>query len=563
MQKEALYQKYRSQTFDEVVGQQYVVRSIKNAVKEGKVGHAYLFCGPRGTGKTSMARLLARAVNCEDKENAPCGKCENCVAAVNGTHPDIIEINAANETHVEDIRDLIERARLAPMMGHHKIYIVDEVHQLSSSAASALLKTLEEPPEHVIFILATTDPQKLLPTIISRCQRFDFSKIKNEDIKNHLLYVAKQENVNLEEVAAEKLATLADGGMRDSLSMLEQAIAYTSGNITDEAIDEIYGLTSTTEKINFIKAIHDKDIPFLLGHIEQFEEKGIDFKRLTSELISMIKESVIYEKTNKENLLHILSGEEAKTVRSSIDQPFAVIDEFMRALEMYRTAQSVTNVFEIACLKITCMNDIETEKVVVNKVTTTPVKKETVKVEKVQIKPESFEVETQEIVEEPVIQKIDEVIVDENTILGILVQCNKDSKAEDTNTLNSLLSSVMMNKYIAALRQMSLKASGKDCILFTASSQAIVNTANEKTMNRELYFFLKEVGMDKMPYIALEKDYNNAVKAFVEKRKTNSLPTALKVEKYIVEENKEEKGETPDTETKLRNFFGDDLQVYD
>lgn len=562
MQKEALYQKYRSQTFDEVVGQQYVVRSIKNAVKEGKVGHAYLFCGPRGTGKTSMARLLARAVNCEDKENAPCGKCENCLAAVNGTHPDIIEINAANETHVEDIRDLIERARLAPMMGHHKIYIVDEVHQLSSSAASALLKTLEEPPEHVIFILATTDPQKLLPTIISRCQRFDFSKIKNEDIKNHLLYVAKQENVNLEEVAAEKLATLADGGMRDSLSMLEQAIAYTSGNITDEAIDEIYGLTSTTEKINFIKAIHDKDIPFLLGHIEQFEEKGIDFKRLTSELISMIKESVIYEKTNKENLLHILNGEEAKMVRTAVEQPFAVMDIFMQALEMYRTAQSVTNVFEIACLKITCMNDIKEEKIVVKEVSTIA-QKEPVKVEHVQLKPTSFEMETQEIVEEPVTQKIDEVIVNEDTILGILVQCNKDSKAEDTNTLNSLLSSVMMNKYIATLRQVSLKASGKDCILFTATSQAIANTANEKTMNRELYFFLKEVGIDKMPYIALEKDYNNAVKAFVEKRKINSLPTALKVERYKLEEKKEEKGETPDTETKLRSFFGEDLQVYD
>lgn len=562
MQKEALYQKYRSQTFDEVVGQQYVVRSIKNAVKEGKVGHAYLFCGPRGTGKTSMARLLARAVNCEDKENAPCGKCENCLAAVNGTHPDIIEINAANETHVEDIRDLIERARLAPMMGHHKIYIVDEVHQLSSSAASALLKTLEEPPEHVIFILATTDPQKLLPTIISRCQRFDFGKIKNEDIKNHLLYVAKQENVNLEEVAAEKLATLADGGMRDSLSMLEQAIAYTSGNITDEAIDEIYGLTSTTEKINFIKAIHDKDIPFLLGHIEQFEEKGIDFKRLTSELISMIKESVIYEKTNKENLLHILNGEEAKMVRTAVEQPFAVMDIFMQALEMYRTAQSVTNVFEIACLKITCMNDIKEEKIVVKEVSTIA-QKEPVKVEHVQLKPTSFEMETQEIVEEPVTQKIDEVIVNEDTILGILVQCNKDSKAEDTNTLNSLLSSVMMNKYIATLRQVSLKASGKDCILFTATSQAIANTANEKTMNRELYFFLKEVGIDKMPYIALEKDYNNAVKAFVEKRKINSLPTALKVERYKLEEKKEEKGETPDTETKLRSFFGEDLQVYD
>ncbi len=557
MQKEALYQKYRSQTFDEVVGQQYVVRSIKNAVKEGKVGHAYLFCGPRGTGKTSMARLLARAVNCENKENAPCGKCKNCLAAVNGTHPDIIEINAANETHVEDIRDLIERARLSPMMGLHKVYIVDEVHQLSSSAASALLKTLEEPPEHVIFILATTDPQKLLPTIISRCQRFDFSKIKNEDIKNHLLYVAKQENVVLEEVAAEKLAILADGGMRDSLSMLEQAIAYTSGNITDDAIDEIYGLTSTTEKINFLNALHEKDIPFILEHIEMFEEKGIDFKRLTSELISIIKESVIYQKTNKESLLRILNADDARKAIDVIEQPFEMIDLFMNALEMYRSAQSVTNVFEIACLKITCMNDIQKE--------SNSIEKKAV-VTKKKVKQEAPEIETEEIVhdEEPiVVQEIDEIKVTKDMLLGILVQCNKDAKVEDTNMINNLMNSVMMNKYIASLRQLKLAASGKDCILFSSTMQAVVNTLNERTMNKEFYFFLKEAGVDKVPYVVLEKDYMDAVNDFREKMKTNSLPTALKVERYILEEKKEEKGETPDTETKLRSLFGDDLQVYD
>ena len=557
MQKEALYQKYRSQTFDEVVGQQYVVRSIKNAVKEGKVGHAYLFCGPRGTGKTSMARLLARAVNCENKENAPCGKCANCLAAVNGTHPDIIEINAANETHVEDIRDLIERARLSPMMGLHKVYIVDEVHQLSSSAASALLKTLEEPPEHVIFILATTDPQKLLPTIISRCQRFDFSKIKNEDIKNHLLYVAKQENVVLEDDAAEKLAILADGGMRDSLSMLEQAIAYTSGNITDEAIDEIYGLTSTTEKINFLNALHEKDIPFILEHIEMFEEKGIDFKRLTSELISIIKESVIYQKTNKESLLRILNTDDAKKAIDVIEQPFEMIDLFMKALEMYRSAQSVTNVFEIACLKITCMNDIQKE-------LNTTTKKVTLA--KSKVVQETPVIETEEIVqeEEPVvIQKVDEIVVTQDMLLGILVQCNKEEKAEDTKILNDLTNSVMMNKYIASLRQIKIAASGKDCILFSSTAQAVVNTLNEKTMNKEFYFFLKEAGIDKVPYIVLEKNYVDAVNEFVEKRKTNSLPVALKVERYKLEEKKEEKGETPDTETKLRNLFGEDLQVYD
>ena len=192
MSKLALYQKYRSSSFDEVVGQEVTVRTIQNAIKTNQVGHAYLFCGPRGTGKTTMARLLAKAVNCENPESAPCEQCANCKAAIEGTHPDIIEINAANETHVEDIRDLIERSKLAPMMGKHKVYIIDEVHQLSSAASSALLKTLEEPPENVIFILATTDPQKLLPTIISRCQQFNFFKIRTDQIQNHLLNIAEK-----------------------------------------------------------------------------------------------------------------------------------------------------------------------------------------------------------------------------------------------------------------------------------------------------------------------------------------------------------------------------------
>ncbi|MBR3644237.1 MAG: DNA polymerase III subunit gamma/tau, partial [Parasporobacterium sp.] len=191
MGRTALYQKYRSTTFEEVVGQEYVVKSIRNAVRNDKVGHAYLFCGPRGTGKTTMARLLAKSVNCENRAEAPCGHCENCIASANGSHPDIIEIHAANETHVENIRELIDRARLAPMQGKYKIYIIDEVHQLSSAASSALLKTLEEPPENVIFVLATTDPQKLLPTIISRCQRFDFTSVNAYQIRDHLMKIGE------------------------------------------------------------------------------------------------------------------------------------------------------------------------------------------------------------------------------------------------------------------------------------------------------------------------------------------------------------------------------------
>ena len=257
MAKIALYQKYRSSTFEEVVGQEYIVKSIKNAVKENKVGHAYLFCGPRGTGKTTMARLLAKAVNCENPENAPCEKCENCVAANSGTHPDIIEINAANETHVEDIRDLIERSRLAPMQGKHKVYIIDEVHQLSSAASSALLKTLEEPPENVIFILATTDPQKLLPTIISRINLINFNNISNEEVKNYISRNYKTElSSNILKFVHGSIGnavTIIENNMIDKLNKIDTLFSYVKNKQAVEALNFVQNAKLNEYEIDYFE----------------------------------------------------------------------------------------------------------------------------------------------------------------------------------------------------------------------------------------------------------------------------------------------------------------------
>ena len=563
MSRLALYQKYRSNDFDEVVGQEYVVRSVRNAIRTGKVGHAYLFCGPRGTGKTTMARLLAKAVNCENPAEAPCGHCASCLSANEGTHPDIVEINAANETHVEDIRDLIDRARLSPMMGKHKIYIIDEVHQLSSSAASALLKTLEEPPSHVIFILATTDPQKLLPTIVSRCQRFDFSKVNKDQIRDHLLNIAEKEGFRLETQAAEKIAELADGGMRDALSILEQTVSYAQGEITEEDINQIYGLASASQKIELLKFIQKGDLSSVIERIRAYEQRGIDLERMNSELIDILRDTVIYKTTKKENLLRVLNAEQAQKAGedSTAGSLMKMIDALMKALDTYRISQSAASCFEIACMNMMVMNEPETQTQTVRTVKKDEPVREQPPVQTVPTEMQNTS-EPEDIpapvMEKPAVPEEKRLNIEE--VLNLLLQSDKVSKSEDIAKLQSLMTGMQVDRCAVNLRSTTIAASGKDSILFVSKMPSIVARMNEPEYNRELYEYLRDrYKIDKMPFAADQETYDTAVQEFIRRRKDGTLPAVVPVNKYKEETVSGETGNLNDPVTRLTGLFGRDL----
>lgn len=297
MDYKVLYRKYRPQDFDSVVGQEYTTELLKNIVSEQKVSHAYIFTGPRGTGKTSSAKIFARAINCLDsKDGNPCNKCANCKIA--NENPDIIEIDAASNNSVDDIRDIIENSRLAAAVSKYKVYIIDEFHMLSTSAFNALLLTLEEPPSNVVFILATTDIQSVPITVLSRCQRFDFRPIFNEDIVKRLKYVCKQEKIKISDEALDEISYMSNGGLRDALSILDQ-ISSKDGDIEVEDIIENFGSISTKKVKELIKEFNEKNVDNILESIKNFKENGIDYRILTNKLINEFKNILIDMRKNQ------------------------------------------------------------------------------------------------------------------------------------------------------------------------------------------------------------------------------------------------------------------------
>lgn len=368
---ESLYRKYRPLTFDSVVGQQHIVSTLEHAITEGRLSHAYLFCGPRGTGKTTMARILAKALLCRNAEAAraegasgcmPDGTCEECELIAEGNHPDVYELDAASRTGVDNVREeIINSVNFAPVRGKYKIYIIDEVHMLTTAAFNALLKTLEEPPAHVIFVLCTTDPQKILETILSRCQRFDFHRIGNEDIEHRLAYVCEQEGFDYDDEALAIVARHAKGGMRDALSTLEQLSVFGNGTVHADDARSLLGEVSDQILGEFSRAIADRDVAELYGLIRAQVEEGNDLLELTRDLVAHVRDVYVACVAGARAELFEGGSEQAETLAAEaaafgehpadrLARILTVLDD--AALEM-RGASDVRLVLEIACTRLT------------------------------------------------------------------------------------------------------------------------------------------------------------------------------------------------------------------
>ena len=356
MAYKALYRTYRPQRFEDVIGQDVIVKTLQNAIANGKITHAYLFSGPRGTGKTTVARILAKALNCSyGTDNEPCNECTSCKEIMEGNNPDVIEIDAASNNGVDEIREIREKVKFLPGESKYKVYIIDEVHMLTTSAFNALLKTLEEPPKHVIFILATTEPQKVLPTILSRCQRYDFKSLTVNEIEESILKVAKEENVNISKEAVVAIAESAEGGMRDALSYLDQAISLSEDEVTVEDVNSVTGNLSYDKIIELAKCFEDKRISEALKIVNELLNLGKEVNKIIVSMLQFYRDILLYKTVDtSEYSKYIFEKDSFKELASRIDEKriFYYVEVLSETQNKLRLSTTPHIFLEVALIKM-------------------------------------------------------------------------------------------------------------------------------------------------------------------------------------------------------------------
>lgn len=541
MAYKALYRTYRPTTFKEVAGQKVIVSTLQNAIDQNKIAHAYLFCGPRGTGKTSIAKIFAKAINCTG-DHPPCGVCDNCIAMQHGNHPDVIEIDAASNNGVDEVRELIEKVKYAPIEGKYKVYIIDEVHMMTTGAFNALLKTIEEPPEHVIFILATTEPHKVLPTILSRCQRFDFTKVELVDMVNKLEEVCIKENKKTEEGALRLICQLADGGMRDALSILDQCLAYADDFLTLEAIYEVYGIVSTEEKVAFLIELFKGNSLHSMETIEDYITRGVDLKRITNDFIAIIKDSIIFENTNVERLLKNIDESQAKALKqvAKATRRLQAIDVLLETLQKYSYSSNVAAYFEISILKLL---DLKESQVVVLPQETQNVSRETSKGEalaETSKEGPAQKTEAKEPVVEPKVEKKPSVMptitttFDDEYILRLLVSANKSIREEleaELVHLPTYMTDMRFARFVNHLQMMQLLAAGTNYLLFKTKNQLVANQYNEISKLPEHQQLMKNLfGSGKHVFVVGDEQATRTINEFKTRAKEQRLPDRIVLE---------------------------------
>lgn len=533
MAYQTLYRKYRPKTFSLVYGQDTIVKTLKNIIKNNKLSHAYLFTGPRGTGKTSSAKLFAKAINCVNNQDGDaCNECENCKSFNNNSNPDIIEIDAASNNGVDEIREIRNKVNLVPSFSKYKVYIIDEVHMLSIGAFNALLKTLEEPPEYVIFILATTEPQKLPTTVVSRCQRFDFKNISQENMKKCLENIIKNENINITDEALDEIIDNSNGGMRDAIGMLDQAFAFCEDKITLDDIQELSGTISNLEITDFFDTLIDIKYDEVIKKIKKWHDIGKDFYLITQKLINYLRTGILYKK--KIIFENISSKDKNNFDKISEPKLYLMMDDLLDMLSKLQFNYQKELTFEVEMFKL--MDKINVSRGTLqknNKNHDTDVPRETLK--KIN-KEKNIDVPRETLEEDKpndeLEQKIDEL---KNVrINNILMKSSREKLQfinESWDDLNEYLTEEKYKKCAGVLLEGKPVAASDNGIIVTLPLNTLVlNVENNYDLSKEL---LSNVLNSMYKIVYISNEYWKSIRPkYVELVKNKKLE--LKDEEYLI-----------------------------
>jgi len=542
MAYQTLYRKYRPKTFELVYGQDVIVKTLKNVIKNDKLSHAYLFTGPRGTGKTSSAKLFAKAINClNNKDGDACNECENCKSFNNNSNPDIIEIDAASNNGVDEIREIKNKVSLVPSMSKYKVYIIDEVHMLSIGAFNALLKTLEEPPEYIIFILATTEPQKIPATIISRCQRFDFKSISHDKMKQCLENIISKENISIDDGAIEEIINNSKGGMRDAIGLLDQASAFCNNNITANDIEELSGNISIKQIRTFLSNIMQKEYNVIFDLISNYSSNGKDFALICEKIINYIREGILYKK--KINTDKILDEDKNIFDKLSDTDLYDLIDYLSDTLVKVKNSYQKELTFEVQMIQMidkifnkesnvsreTSINEIKTENINVPRETSiNEIKTENInvpretsinemKVENTNVPRETLKIENKT---DSVIEELKNVRI--NNILKNATKQNITFIKDLWSNINEYLINEKYKMVAGMLVNATPVAASKKGVIITLPLESSISRIEKEYDNsKEL---LKEIYDQNYKIVYISEQYWKKVRPeFVEKAKNGEL----------------------------------------